>query len=121
MKVLFRTLIRCEETEMRDPGRIKKLLTEIEKYWSRHPDLRLCQLIENFLPTDVKCTHCSGNGWIPRDSSKPATIEFVMCLRCQGSGSIWISNYSIEDTVLLEKLEKENEKQERDFETGPVS
>lgn len=32
---------------MRDPKRIKAMLELIEKIWTKHPDLRLCQLLEN--------------------------------------------------------------------------
>ncbi len=33
---------------MRDPKRIKKILAEIEKYWTKYPDLRLGQMMSNF-------------------------------------------------------------------------
>jgi uncharacterized protein YihD (DUF1040 family) len=33
----------------RDPSRIDILLAELKVYWKRHPDLRLCQIIGNFL------------------------------------------------------------------------
>lgn len=92
---------------MRDPARIKKLLTEIEKYWSNNPDLRLCQLLENLLPTEVKCTHCNGVGSIP-ESVGVLERNWRQCLRCQGNGFIYISNYSIEDDVLIRKLETLN-------------
>lgn len=88
---------------MRDPARIKKLLTELEKHWTANPDLRLCQIIENLLPTAVKCTHCNGVGFMQKDS-KTMTI----CIRCQTTGFIYISNYSVEDDVLLRKLETLN-------------
>ncbi len=32
---------------MRDANRIKPLLKQIEAYWTKHPDLRLGQLISN--------------------------------------------------------------------------
>ena len=32
---------------MRDPNRIKPLLAQIEAYWTKHPDLRLAQIISN--------------------------------------------------------------------------
>jgi uncharacterized protein YihD (DUF1040 family) len=32
---------------MRDPGRISKVLAELERYWRKHPDLRLAQLVVN--------------------------------------------------------------------------
>ena len=32
---------------MRDPNRIKPLLKQIEAYWTKHPDLRLAQIISN--------------------------------------------------------------------------
>ena len=32
---------------MRNPDRIKPLLKKIEDYWIKHPDLRLCQLLNN--------------------------------------------------------------------------
>jgi len=31
---------------MRDPKRIKRILTKIESIWTKYPDLRLGQLIE---------------------------------------------------------------------------
>lgn len=34
---------------MRDPKRIKRILTIIEEYWDKHPDMRLTQLIMNVL------------------------------------------------------------------------
>ncbi len=34
---------------MRGPKRIPKILKEIEDIWERHPDLRLGQLICNFI------------------------------------------------------------------------
>lgn len=33
---------------MRDINRIDKILDEIKKIWKQYPDLRFCQLIENF-------------------------------------------------------------------------
>ncbi len=36
---------------MRDPARISKVLACIERLWRRNPDLRLCQLIGNALPS----------------------------------------------------------------------
>ena len=30
---------------MRDPNRIPEVLKEIEYYWNKYPDMRLCQLI----------------------------------------------------------------------------
>lgn len=33
----------------RDPARISRVLAELEIYWRRHPDLRLCQIVGNFL------------------------------------------------------------------------
>jgi hypothetical protein len=34
---------------MRDPARIPRVLEALRAYWLAHPDLRLCQLIGNFL------------------------------------------------------------------------
>ena len=34
---------------MRDPTRIDRILKLISEIWKEHPDLRLCQLIENSL------------------------------------------------------------------------
>ncbi len=39
---------------MRDPKRIKPLLRELEDYWLSNPDLRLCQIIGNFLNQHFK-------------------------------------------------------------------
>lgn len=42
---------------MRDPKRIKKVLKHIERVWSKYPDLRLGQLLDNarlFSPTSPK-------------------------------------------------------------------
>jgi Ni,Fe-hydrogenase III small subunit len=36
---------------MRDPSRIPLMLQEIERIWTAHPDLRLCQLIGNCYET----------------------------------------------------------------------
>lgn len=33
---------------MRDPKRIKSILTKLEEYWENNPDLRLGQIIFNF-------------------------------------------------------------------------
>ncbi len=35
---------------MRDPNRIPDILKRIETVWTKHPDLRLGQLIENASP-----------------------------------------------------------------------
>ena len=35
---------------MRDPKRINKVLMTIARVWKEHPDLRLCQLLENCYP-----------------------------------------------------------------------
>ena len=35
--------------KMRDPARIDRILKFISEIWKEHPDLRLCQLIENSL------------------------------------------------------------------------
>ena len=32
---------------MRDPDRIPKILSEVEKVWNKYPDLRLGQLLSN--------------------------------------------------------------------------
>jgi hypothetical protein len=79
---------------MRDPARIKKILAELEKVWQRDPDLRLCQLIENLLPTERPCLYCD-QGY--RNGER--------CIRCSATGSYNVSNYNIEDDVLLKKLE----------------
>lgn len=34
---------------MRDPDRIDEVLAELGIYWKRNPDLRLCQIVGNFL------------------------------------------------------------------------
>lgn len=33
---------------MRDPKRIDLVLAEVKKYWEKHPDLRLGQILCNF-------------------------------------------------------------------------
>lgn len=35
---------------MRDPERISRILKKIEKIWTQHPDLRLCQMLANCWP-----------------------------------------------------------------------
>lgn len=35
---------------MRDPARIPRLLSLLERYWNLYPDLRLAQIIGNFAP-----------------------------------------------------------------------
>jgi len=35
---------------VRDPKRIKKVLVRLAKIWSKHPDMRLGQLLENVFP-----------------------------------------------------------------------
>ena len=37
---------------MRDPKRIKILLTELEKLWLKYPDWRFGQLVANLFPGD---------------------------------------------------------------------
>jgi uncharacterized protein YihD (DUF1040 family) len=32
---------------MRDPKRIKRILSKLDKYWKKNPDWRICQLISN--------------------------------------------------------------------------
>ena len=32
---------------MRDPNRIHQILSLLEEYWEKNPDLRLCQIISN--------------------------------------------------------------------------
>jgi uncharacterized protein YihD (DUF1040 family) len=41
-------------SEMRDPKRIKRILKLIEKIWTRYPDMRLGQLLNNFVWIDAK-------------------------------------------------------------------
>jgi len=35
---------------MRDPKRIQRILKTVEAIWTKHPDLRLCQLLGNCYP-----------------------------------------------------------------------
>ncbi len=37
---------------MRDQKRIKRILTKLEIYWNKYPDLRLGQLIVNQIPSE---------------------------------------------------------------------
>jgi len=37
---------------MRDPARIEPMLERIKKVWTKHPDLRLLQLLYNLLEGD---------------------------------------------------------------------
>jgi len=39
---------------VRDPKRIKKVLVRLAKVWSKHPELRLGQLLENVFPNTDK-------------------------------------------------------------------
>lgn len=96
---------------MRDPARIKKLLDELEKYWVRtNTDLRLCQIIENLLPTERTCLRCNGKGFIRNQISSDSS-DTLPCIRCDSKGIIFISNYSVEDETLISKLETLNELQ----------
>ena len=36
---------------MRDPARIHRMISLLESYWEKHPDLRLCQIILNAVNT----------------------------------------------------------------------
>ena len=39
---------------MRNTDRIDKILDELKSLWNRHPDMRLGQLLENYVFTDGK-------------------------------------------------------------------
>jgi hypothetical protein len=80
---------------MRDPARIKKILELIENYWNKNPDLRMFQLLINLCPDTTTCSYCLGSGYFMEKT----------CMRCLGCGFINFSNYHIEDSALLEKLE----------------
>jgi hypothetical protein len=99
---------------MRDPARIKTLLTEIEKYWNKFPDLRLFQLLENLIPQDQVCPFCQGVGHKVDNNPpnpKPGYVYLNICVRCQGTGMITISNYNVEDDDIIKKLETLNDLQ----------
>jgi hypothetical protein len=34
---------------MRDPARVTRVLEALREFWLAHPDLRLCQIVGNFL------------------------------------------------------------------------
>lgn len=40
---------------MRDPKRIKIILAELEKYWIKHPELRLGQIVHNMICHEGGC------------------------------------------------------------------
>ncbi len=106
---------------MRDPARIKILLAALEKHWNKAPDQRLFQLLENLIPCQIMCNYCCGQGHkVLQDkaNSKPLHVVLEVCLRCQGLGQISVSNYNVEDDLLIEKLRALEEK---DNEPGPVS
>jgi len=42
---------------MRNSKRILRILNLIQKIWKKHPDLRLCQLIENAVPHNDNCIY----------------------------------------------------------------
>lgn len=48
---------------MRDPERIKRILNKLEEAWTTYPDMRFCQLLENWL---VKC-HRDGCDYYTED------------------------------------------------------
>ena len=39
---------------MRDPKSIERILTKLARYWNRHPDLRLGQLVDNATNTGLR-------------------------------------------------------------------
>ena len=45
----------------RDPSRIRRVLSLLEEYWTRYPDLRLGQIIMNFTPRFPCDMGCKGN------------------------------------------------------------
>lgn len=81
---------------MREPARIKKLLSLLEKYWEKNPNLRLCQIIGNITRREFVCSHCRGKGWRGYGA---------MCIRCNGEGSILCDNYNVEDEEIIRRLE----------------
>ncbi len=54
-------------SNMRDPERIDKLLTELKYYWKRYPDLRLCQVVGNFLHDSHAEQQLTGAGYNTED------------------------------------------------------
>ena len=57
---------------MRDPARIARICMQLEVYWQNHPDLRLCQIIGNFLNehlgrTGLTCPEMSARGYNVED------------------------------------------------------
>ena len=43
---------------MRDPERIDRILEKLREMWHRHPDLRLCQLVEDTVADVSERGHC---------------------------------------------------------------
>lgn len=74
----------------RDPNRIDELLAELRIYWVDNPDLRLCQIIGNFL-----------DDWHrrPRPSRSNGEPEQHMSAR----------GYITEDEELIKYLRERNE------------
>lgn len=85
---------------MRDPARIKIILSLLENYWQKNPDLRLCQIVGNIARVETDCKYCLGKGWVGHGD---------MCIRCVGSGTITHDNYHVEDDEIIKQLEKLNE------------
>lgn len=55
---------------MRDPKRIKRILTLVESTWEKYPDLRLCQLIGN-------CISAGDNFYSIEDDDLEARLKEV--------------------------------------------
>jgi len=87
---------------MRGAGRIKLIIAELEKYWTKNPDLRLCQIIGNILETTKQCPYCMGSGFIMRLG------KHECCIRCLSSGYVDVSTYNVEDDIILKKLTELN-------------
>jgi hypothetical protein len=77
---------------MRDPDRINIILEELGKLWKKHPDLRLGQLLENYVFPNVIAKRCDSKGLTNSSSG-------VLCAALL---------YFQEDDVTLEKLRKIN-------------
>lgn len=56
---------------MRDPKRIEEVLGLLREYWMKHPDLRLCQIIGNFI-------HMSSEAYTMEDSKVKEYLTFML-------------------------------------------
>jgi hypothetical protein len=63
---------------VRDPNRIPIILEALGKYWEKHPDLRLCQLISNITRASLPLGIIYGDIFYIEDSSFMKQFE-AMC------------------------------------------